>query len=354
MTFRRLLPPRLRASLRLGAAALALSAGLTVAAGEASAQQSTLAQIKQRGVLRCGVNTGLAGFSAPDSQGRWTGMDVDVCKALAAATLGDPGKIHYAPLSAQQRLTALQSGEVDILSRNTTWSLSRDTQGMNFGPVVYYDGQGFMVPKALGVTSAKQLDGATVCVQTGTTTELNLADYFAANRMSFKPVVIEAFDEVVAAFFSGRCDVFTTDGSQLASVRAVNTDKPDDYVILPEIISKEPLAPVVRHGDDQWFDIVKWTVYALLEAEEKGITAANVDEKKKSADPTVQRLLGVQPGMGKSLGLDDEWAYRAIKAVGNYGEVFERNVGKATPLRLERGLNALWSNGGLMYAPPIR
>ncbi|HYE50139.1 MAG TPA: amino acid ABC transporter substrate-binding protein [Azospirillaceae bacterium] len=337
---------------KLGAGAAALlAAGLFAGAAAAA---PTLDGIKQRGQLRCGVSTGISGFSNPDSQGKWAGIDVDICKALAAAVLGDPNKVTYTPLSTQQRLTALQSGEVDVLSRNTTWSLSRDTQGMNFAPVVYYDGQGFMVAKALGVKSAKELDGATVCVQPGTTTELNLSDFFRANNMTFKPVVIEAFDEVNQAFFSGRCDVLTTDASQLAAVRAAVAPKPDDYIILPELVSKEPLAPVVRHGDDQWFDIVKWMVYALIEAEEKGVTSANLDQMGKSADPTVQRLVGTQAGMGAALGLDDKWAYRALKAVGNYGEIFERNVGKASGLKLERGMNGLYNKGGLMYAPPVR
>lgn len=314
----------------------------------------TLDAVKARGQLVCGVNTGLAGFSNPDSQGKWTGLDVDVCRAIAAAVLGDANKVRYTPLSAQQRLTALQAGEIDVLSRNTTWSLTRDAQGLDFAPVTYYDGQGFMVNKSLGVTSAKQLDGATVCVQPGTTTELNLADYFRANGMSFKPVVIEALDELNAAFFAGRCDVITTDVSGLAGIRATVAPKPDDFLILPEVVSKEPLAPVVRHGDDQWRDIVRWTVYALVEAEEKGVTAANTDEKLKSPDPGVQRLLGTQGDLGKLLGLDPQWAQRAIRQVGNYGEIFERNLGKSTPLKLERGLNALWLNGGLMYAPPVR
>jgi general L-amino acid transport system substrate-binding protein len=332
----------------------AVMALLLTGAAMAADKATTLETVKNRGQLLCGVNTGQAGFSAPDSQGKWTGLDVDVCRALAAAVLGDAGKVRYVPLSAQQRLTALQAGEIDILSRNTTWSLVRDTQGLDFGPVVYYDGQGLMVAKSLGVTSAKQLDGATICVQPGTTTELNLADWFRARNLSFKPVVIEALDEVNAAFFSGRCDALSTDVSGLAGVRAAVAPKPDDYVILPEILSKEPLAPAVRHGDNQWRDIVQWLFFALIEAEERGITAANVEEKLKSADPAIQRLLGTQGDMGTALGLDRPWAYRAIRAVGHYGEVFERNVGKASPLRLERGLNALWTNGGLMYAPPIR
>jgi general L-amino acid transport system substrate-binding protein len=259
------------------------------------------------------------------------------------------------PLTAQQRFTALQSGEVDLLSRNTTWTLLRDSDlGLNFAAVVFYDGQGFMVPKKLGVKSAKELNGATVCVQPGTTTELNLADYFRANKMQFKPVVIEKLDEVENAFFSGRCDAYTTDRSGLAATRAARAPNPDDYVILPEVISKEPLAPAVRQGDDQWNDIVRWVIYALFEAEEKNITAKNVDDMAKSDDPTIKRLLGVTPGMGKALGVDEKWAYNAIKAVGNYGEIFERNVGEGSPLRLDRGPNNLWTHGGLIYAMPIR
>lgn len=338
---------RLRGAVALAAAYLAFTAA-PAAAGP------TLDAVKGRGQLICGVNTGLPGFSNPDSQGKWTGLDVDICKAVAAVILNDTNKIRYTPLSAQQRLTALQSGEIDVLVRNTTWSLTRDAQGLDFAPVVYYDGQGLMVPKSLGVTSAKQLDGATVCVQPGTTTELNLADWFRANNLSFKPVVIEALDEVNAAFFAGRCDVLTTDISGLAGVRASVASNPDDFIILPEVMSKEPLAPVVRHGDNQWRDIVSWTIYALIEAEEKGITQANVDSRLKDADPSVQRLLGTQGDLGTGLGVDKAWAYRAIKAVGNYGEVFERNIGKKTPLKLDRGLNALWVNGGLMYAPPVR
>jgi general L-amino acid transport system substrate-binding protein len=315
----------------------------------------TLDKVKGQGTIVCGVSTGLAGFSLADSQGKYTGLDVDFCRALAAAVLGDANKVKFAPLSAQQRFTALQSGEVDLLSRNTTWTTQRDTQlGLNFAPTMYYDGQGFMVPKKLGVKSAKELNGATVCVQPGTTTELNLADFFRANKMEFKPVVIERLEEVEAAFFSGRCDAYTTDASGLAATRVAKAPNPDDYVILPEIISKEPLAPAVRHGDDEWFDIVKWTVYALIEAEERGVTSKNVDEMLKSDDPNVKRLLGVTPGMGKSLGLDEKWAYNAIKQVGNYGEIFDRNVGKNSPLKLERGLNDLWTRGGLQYAMPIR
>ncbi len=332
---------------------LGLTAGL--AYGGVAQAGPALDKIKQAGTLVCGVNTGLAGFGQPDTQGRYTGLDIDVCKALAAALFGDPGKVKFVPLTAQQRFTALQSGEVDILSRNTTWTLQRDTElGLNFGPVVFYDGQGFMVPKKAGVKSAKELNGATVCVQPGTTTELNLADYFRANKMTFKPLVIEKLDEVQNAYFSGRCDAFTTDRSGLAATRVARAPTPDDHVILPEVISKEPLAPAVRQGDDQWNDIVRWVVYALFEAEEKGITAKNLDEMLKSDDPNIKRMLGVTPGTGKALGLDEKWAYNAIKAVGNYGEMFERHVGKNSPLKLDRGLNDMWTKGGLLYAMPIR
>jgi general L-amino acid transport system substrate-binding protein len=325
-----------------------------VAAGTAQAGP-TLDKVKSNGVVTCGVSTGLAGFSIADSQGKYTGLDVDFCRQLAAAALGDANKVKFVPLSAQQRFTALQSGEVDVLSRNTTWTLQRDTQlGLNFAPVNFYDGQGFMVFKKLGVKSAKELNGATVCVQPGTTTELNLADYFRANKMAFKPVVIEKLEEVENAYFSGRCDVYTTDRSGLAATRISKAPNPDDQVILPEVISKEPLAPAVRHGDDEWFDIVKWTQYAAIEAEEKGITAKNVDDMLKSDDPDIKRFLGVTPGMGKSLGLDEKWAYNLVKQVGNYGEVFDHNVGKDAPMKLERGLNDLWTKGGLMYAMPVR
>jgi general L-amino acid transport system substrate-binding protein len=323
--------------------------------GGAALAGPTFDKVKQAGQIVCGVNTGLAGFAQPDNQGRYAGLDVDICKALAAALFGDVAKVKYVPLTAQQRFTALQSGEIDILSRNTTWTLQRDTDlGLNFTVVVYYDGQGFMVAKKLGVKSAKELNGATICVQPGTTTELNLADYFRANKLDFKPVVIEKLDEVESAFFSGRCDAYTTDRSGLAATRAARAPNPDDYVILPEVISKEPLAPAVRQGDDQWMDLVRWVIYALIEAEEKGITSKNVDDMLKSNDPGVKRLLGVTPGMGKSLGVDEKWAYNAIKMVGNYGEIFERNVGQGSPLKLDRGVNNLWTKGGLMYAMPIR
>jgi general L-amino acid transport system substrate-binding protein len=335
------------------AAILALAGGL--AAVKPALAGPTLDKVKQAGTLSCGVSTGIAGFSQPDSQGNFTGIDVDVCRALAAAIFGDPSKVKFVPLTAQQRFTALQSGEVDILSNNTTWTLSRDTQlGLNFGPVVFYDGQGFMVPKKLGVKTAKELNGATICVAPGTTTELNLADYFRGNKMEFKPVVIEKVDELYAAFFSGRCDVMTGDASGLAAQRVGRASNPDDYVVLTERISKEPLAPVVRHGDEEWHDIVDWVVYALFEAEERGITQKNLDEMAKSEAPDIKRMLGATPGMGKALGLDENWAYNAIKAVGNYGEIFDRHLGLATPLKLERGYNNLWTKGGLIYAMPIR
>jgi len=314
--------------------------------------------VKARGQLICGVNTGVAGFSMPDSQGRWSGLDVDVCRAVAAAIFGDAEKVRYVPLSAQQRFTALQSGEIDVLSRQTTWTLTRDTAlGLDFAGVNYYDGQGFMVNKKLGVKSAKELSGATVCVAPGSTTELNLADYFRANKMTFKPVVIEKVEEIRAAFFAGRCDVYTTDASGLYSTRAANVPAPatpDDFVVLPEIISKEPLGPVMRHGDNQFADIVRWSLFAMLEAEENDITSKNVDEMLKSDNPGIKRILGVTPGMGKALGVDEKWVYTIVAQVGNYGESFERNLGMGSPLKIARGQNALWTKGGLQYAPPIR
>jgi general L-amino acid transport system substrate-binding protein len=311
--------------------------------------------VKARGALICGIGQGTAGFMLQDSQGKWIGLDVDVCRAVAAAIFGDSEKVKYVPLSSQQRFTALQSGEVDILSNNTTITLTRDTAlGLDFTAVTYYDGQGFLVNKKLGVKSAKELNGATVCVAPGTTTELNLADYFRANKMTFKPVVIEKVEEVRGAFFSGRCDVFTTDASGLYSTRAANAPNPDDYVILPEIISKEPLGPAVRHGDNQFADIVRWAFNAMLEAEEYGITSKNVDEMLKSENPSIKRILGVTPGMGKALGVDEAWVVNIVKQVGNYGESFDRNVGMGSTLKIERGLNKLWTQGGLQYSPPIR
>ena len=314
--------------------------------------------VKARGALICGIGQGTAGFMLQDSQGKWVGLDVDVCRAVSAAIFGDSEKVKYVPLSAQQRFTALQSGEVDILSNNTTITLTRDTAlGLDFTAVTYYDGQGFLVNKKLGVKSAKELNGATVCVAPGTTTELNLADYFRANKMTFKPVVIEKVEEVRAAFFSGRCDVYTNDASSLYATRAANVPPPataEDFVILPEIISKEPLAPAVRHGDNQFADIVRWSQYAMIEAEEYGISSKTVDEMLKSENPSIKRILGVTPGMGKALGVDEAWVVNIIKQVGNYGESFERNVGSGSILKIDRGLNNLWTKGGLQYAPPIR
>ena len=334
-----------------------VTAGLVGVAGTAHAGKD-LDAVKARGQLICGINTGVAGFAQQDDKGKWTGLDVDVCRAVSAAIFGDAEKVKYVPTTAQQRFTALQSGEVDVLSRNTTYTLTRDTAlGLEFTGINYYDGQGFMVPKKLGVKSAKELNGATICVQPGTTTELNLADYFRANKMTFKPVVIEKVDEIRAAFFSGRCDVYTTDASSLAATRAANVPPPqtiDDYVILPEIISKEPLGPVVRHGDNQFGDIVRWALYAMIEAEEAGITSKNVDEMLKSDNPSIKRILGVTPGMGKALGVDEKWVYNIVKQVGNYGESFDRNVGMGSPLKIARGQNALWTQGGLQYSPPIR
>ena len=314
--------------------------------------QSTLDAVRSKGFVQCGVNTGIAGFSQPDSKGVWKGIDVDVCRAVAAAVFGDASRVRYTPLTAQQRFTALQSGEVDLLSRNTTWTITRDTSlGLNFVGVNYYDGQGFMVPKKLKVTGAKQLNGATVCVQPGTTTELNLSDYFRANRMSFKPVVIEKLEEVLNAYFAGRCDVFTTDHSGLIALRATRAPKPDEHLILPEIISKEPLGPVVRHGDDRWFDVVKWSLFAMIEAEELGLSSKNIDEESKSVNPSIQRFTGATGDIGKMMGLDNRWALQIVKQVGNYAESYEANL---KPLGFERGLNRLWNQGGLMYVPPIR
>jgi general L-amino acid transport system substrate-binding protein len=333
---------------------LAILAALTVIV-VAPVDAGTLDDVRKNGFVRCGVSQGLPGFSNPDARGNWTGIDVDVCRAIAAVIFNDPGKVKYTPLSAKERFTALQSGEVDVLSRNTTWTLVRDTAlGLNFTGVTYYDGQGFMVPKKLNVRSARQLSGASVCVAIGTTTELNLADYFRAHNMTYKPVVYEKADEVLAAYDAGRCDVYTTDRSGLAAQR-LKLKNPDDHVVLPEIISKEPLGPVVRHGDDQWFDVVKWVLYAMLEAEEYGVTSENVDQMKASSkDPVVKRLLGLEGDMGKSLGVGNEWAYNIIKKVGNYAEIYDRNVGPRTPLKLERGANALWKHGGLQYPMPVR
>ena len=312
--------------------------------------------VKARGQLICGVAVGgIAGFMTVDSQGKWTGMNVDICRGISAALFGDSEKVKYVPVSGQQRFTALQSGEVDLLSNNSTWTLTRDTAlGLDFVGVTYYDGQGFMVPKKLGVKSAKELNGASICVLTGSTSELNIADYFRTNKMTFRPVLFEDPDQSRAAFFNGRCDAYSGDQARLYATRAANAPNPDDYVVLPEIISKEPLGPAVRHGDNQFADIVRWVQYAMIEAEEYGITSKNVDEMLKSDNPTIKRILGVTPGMGKALGVDEKWVYNIIKQVGNYGESFDRNVGKDSPLKVERGQNALWTKGGLQYAPPIR
>jgi general L-amino acid transport system substrate-binding protein len=340
-------------TLQIFAAGLLALGGATFATTALAGK--TLDAIKQRDQVVCGVNTGLAGFSAADSQGNWTGLDVDICKAIAAAVLGDAKKVKWVPLNAQQRFTALQSGEVDILSRNTTFTLTRDASlGLYDTVVTYYDGQGFIVPKKAKITSAKQLKNAEICVQSGTTTEKNLTDYFKSINVKMKPVVFEGFEASVKAFFSGRCQAYTTDASGLASIRNKEATNPDDYVILPELISKEPLGPMVRRGDDEWFTIVKWSIYALLEAEEYGLTQANVDQMKTSTEPPIQRILGTSEDSGKLLGLDKEWAYREIKAVGNYGEIFDRNVGPSSALKLPRGLNNLWNKGGIQYAPPIR
>lgn len=316
-----------------------------------SAMADTLESVQKNDHVKCGVSTGLAGFSAADEKGEYQGMDVDVCRAVAAATLGDAKKVKFIPLTAKERFTALQSGEIDMLSRNTTWTLTRDASlGLNFAGVNYYDGQGFMVSKSLGVKSALELDGAAVCIQSGTTTELNLADYFKANNMSFKAVTYDTSDQTIKGFEAGRCDMLTSDQSQLYSLR-IKLAKPDDAVVLPEVISKEPLGPVVRQGDDKWFNIVRWSLNAMINAEEMGLTKANVASMKDSKDPATQRMMG---GQGEKLGLSDDWSYNIISQVGNYGESFEANVGSGSPLKIGRGLNALWNKGGLMYAPPIR
>jgi general L-amino acid transport system substrate-binding protein len=327
-----------------------LAAGLSAQA--ASAQ--TLKAVKDRGMLSCGVSQGLPGFSTPDDKGNWTGLDVDICRAIAAAVFNDASKIKFVPLSAKDRFTALQSGEIDVLSRNTTWTLSRDTSlGANFTGVTYYDGQGFMVKKALKVNSALELNSASVCVQQGTTTEQNLADYFKGNNMKYEVIAFGTNDEAVKAYESGRCDVFTTDVSGLYADR-LKLANAADHVVLPEVISKEPLGPMVRHGDDQWFDIVKWTLYAMVTAEELGMTQKNVDEMAKSDKPEVKRAVGTDGNLGEQLGLTKDWLVRIVKAVGNYGESFERNVGAGSKLGIARGLNQLWSKGGIQYAPPIR
>jgi len=332
--------------------ATTLAAALVASA--TTAQAGTLDDVKARGTLTCGVSTGLAGFSEKDANGNWSGLDVDVCRAVAAAVLGGADKVQYKPLTAKERFTALASGEIDILSRNTTWTHTRDTSlGINFAGVNYYDGASFMVMKDLGVTSATQLDGANACIQAGTSTELAIADYFRENNMSYKAVTFDTSDQTRAGFESGRCDFLTSDGSQLAALR-IGLANPGNAVILPEVISKEPLGPVVRQGDDQWFNIVKWSLNAMIEAEEQGVSSANAGDMMKDGNPANKRLLGAEGELGTNLGLDNEWAYRIVTQVGNYSESFERNVGMGSPLKLERGINALWNKGGILYAPAMR
>ncbi|GLQ07534.1 amino acid ABC transporter substrate-binding protein [Sneathiella chinensis] len=331
---------------------IAVATAVTLLAGTASA--ATLDDVRAKGFIQCGVTTGLAGFAAPNDKGVWEGFDVDICRAMSSAIFGDPDKVKYTPTTAKERFTALQSGEIDVLARNTTWTLSRDVNlGFEFVGVNYYDGQGFMVKKSLGVKSAKELDGARVCIQSGTTTELNLADYFAANGMKYDSVLFDTSDEVREAYIKDTCDVYTTDQSGLYSQRSVLAD-PENHVVLPEIISKEPLGPLVRHGDNAWGDIARWTLNALIIAEELGINSSNVDEMKSSKNPEIARLLGTSGDLGSQLGLGPEWAANAIKQVGNYGEIFEKHLGAGTPLNIARGLNQLWSKGGILYAPPAR
>ena len=339
---------------RFLATGLAGALALAGFAGAAFGQAKTLDTVRQKGVVNCGVSTGVQGFSNPDDKGNWTGIDVTFCRAMAAAIFGDPTKVSFKPLTAKERFTALQSGEVDLLSRTTTWTMSRDSSmGLVFAGVTFYDGQGFMVKTGKKVTSAKQLNGASVCVQTGTTTELNLADYFRANKMTYKTVVFEKADEAIAAYDAGRCDTFTTDSSGLYAER-LKLKNPAENVILPEIISKEPLGPVVKQGDFQWFTITKWVYYALLTAEELGVTKANVDEMLKSTNPEIKRLVGTEGEFGKGIGLTNDWAVKIVKGVGNYGEIYDETVGDKSPLKIARGINNLWTKGGLQYAPPIR
>ncbi|MFD1694068.1 amino acid ABC transporter substrate-binding protein [Roseibium aestuarii] len=333
---------------------LPLVIGAAMGVGATAAHATTLEDVKAKGFVQCGVSQGLPGFSNPDAQGNWSGIDVDYCRGVAAAVFGDANAVKFTPLSSKDRFTALSSGEIDILSRNTTWTMSRDTQmGLNFAGVTYYDGQGFMVRKDLGVTSALELSGASVCTQTGTTTELNVADYFRSHNMPYEIVAFDNNNSVVEAYDAGRCDVFTTDASGLYAER-LKLANPGDHIVLPEIISKEPLGPVVRQGDDQWFSVAKWTLNAMINAEELGVTSANVDEMKASDNPGIKRLLGTEGAFGEPLGLSNEWAYNIIKQVGNYAEIFDKNIGPDTPLGISRGVNALWSQGGFMYAPPIR
>lgn len=332
-----------------------LSTAAIAATISAGATAATLDDVKAKGFVQCGVSQGVPGFSNADVNGEWSGIDVDACRATAAAIFGDAQKVKFTPLSAKERFTALQSGEIDMLSRNTTWTYTRDASlGLDFTAVNFYDGQGFMVRKDLGIDSAKDLDGATVCTEQGTTTELNMADFFRKNQLSYVPVVVQKADEALSAYASGRCDVFTTDKSGLAAHRSKLAD-PSQHVILDETISKEPLGPVVRHGDNQWKDIVTWAMFVQVNAEEMGISSTNVDQiKSGTTDPGIKRLLGVEGDMGAQLGLPAEWAYNIIAKVGNYGEVFERNVGPSTPVGLPRGINKLWTDGGVMYAPPVR
>ncbi|MDR5903773.1 amino acid ABC transporter substrate-binding protein [Franzmannia qiaohouensis] len=333
---------------------LLTSATVLAVGASAMASASTLEDTVERGAVQCGVSDGLPGFSSPDDDGEWQGLDVDVCRAVAAAVFGDAEAVRYVPLNAVERFTALQSGEVDVLSRNTTWTTTRDTTlGINFTGVTFYDGQGFLVSSDLGISSATELDGAAVCVQSGTTTELNLADYFRANGMEFDPIVFDTSEQTVGGFEAGRCDVLTSDTSQLAALR-IQLDNPDGAMVLPEIISKEPLGPAVRQGDDQWFNVVKWSLFAMLNAEELGVSSDNVDEMLGSDDPDIARLLGEDGNYGEGMGLEADWAYHIISQVGNYAESFDRNVGMDSPLQIERGINALWTDGGIQYAPPVR
>lgn len=339
--------------MRLLVSAVLLFLGLAAAPAMA-ANSPTLEKVKKNGYLRCGVSEGLPGFSQPDNKGEWQGLDVDFCRAIASAIFNDAKKVRFTPTSAKVRFTALQAGDFDVLSRNTTWTISRDVQlGLEFIGVIYYDGQGFLVPKKLNVTSAKQLNGANVCTGTGTTTELNLADFFRANNLKYKVIAFEKTNEVIAAYDAGRCDAYTTDASGLYAER-LKLKVPGDHIILPEIISKEPLGPVVNQGDPQWADLVRWTLFALLNAEELGVNSKNVDQMLKSPNPEVRRLLGVEGAFGEPMGLTKDWVVRIVKKVGNYGEIFERNVGQGSPLKIKRGQNALWNKGGLQYAPPVR
>lgn len=356
-----MIPTPIHALKRPALAGLAGLAGLAIgllsaqgAAAQPADAGATLAAVKDKGYVQCGVSQGLPGFSNPDAQGEWTGLDVDLCRAIGAAIFGDADAVRFTPLSAKERFTALQSREIDVLTRNTTWTLDRDTSlGVNFAGVNYYDGQGLMIRKEVGVTNALELDGVTLCTNTGTTTELNVADFFRSNNLEYKVLAFEKADEVVAAYNANRCDVYTTDVSGLAAQRLKLTN-PDDHIILDTIISKEPLGPAVRQGDDQWLDIIRWTLNATVAAEELGVTAANVEEMKASDNPQIKRLLGVEGAFGEALGLSNEWAFNVIKAVGNYGESFERNLGTGTPLGLARGQNALYTDGGLQYAIPVR